>query len=186
MQSRLIAAVLFLGIVLCAGVALAADSYGDVCGYSWGALPHEITGSERAKSSKLLNVRTVKSGVDIVAGAPASEAAFAFSQTGLYAVFARPVNTASYNVFMDAILAKYGNPVITQVEGVKFYVWERGALKVKIMRDLERDKRAIAFYRADRAQQPYQRKYEEHADELTGFIPKVSNIPAPRNSIIKF
>lgn len=186
MQSRLIAAVLFLGLVLCAGGALAAESYGKVCGYSWDVLPHEIAGSESGNSSKLLNVRTVKGAVEMVAGAPASEAAFAFSKTGLYAVFARPVDTASYNVFMDAMLEKYGNPVITQVQGVKFYVWERGELKVKIMRDLERDKRAVAFYRADRAQQPYQRKYEEHADELCGYIPKVANIPAPSNSIIKF
>lgn len=186
MSKRLIAAVLFLGALLVGSAAWAADAGGQVCGYSWDAAEHDIQGAERDKSSKLLSVLKVTGGKEILPGAPASETSFAFSQYGLYAVFARPTGTASYNVFMDAMLEEYGNPVITQVQGVKFFVWQDGPLKIKIMRDLDRDKRAIAYYREDRAQAPYHRKFEQHADELCGYIPRVENIPAPNTGIIKF
>lgn len=186
MLYRLVAAVLIVGTLLVGGVGRAADG-GLVCGYSWDVMEHQINGAEPGKNSKLLPaVLDVHGGVEIIPGAPASEASFAFSKYGLYAVFARPTGTPSYNTFMDAMLAEYGNPVITQIEGVKFYVWEHGPLKIKIMRDLDRDKRAIAFYRKDRAQAPYHRKFEQHADEVCGYIPKVANIPKIDNSLIKF
>ncbi|WP_461210926.1 hypothetical protein [Desulfocurvus sp. DL9XJH121] len=173
-------------LLLAPGGAFADEPRDGVFGYPWSVHTHELEGFTRGQGTELFTLYEAPKGAEVLPGAPVEKAALVFGSTGLFAVYARPADSAAFNNAVDYLMRELGNPVTTKDDELRTYAWQEGKLKIRFVNDLAKRERTMAFYDQSKAEGERLIQYERHADMATGYLPPMRTSPKRGTGIFNF